>query len=145
MKFSIASLFTASSALALPSTLVARDGFLFLTNYNVRISGLYRTSEISFTLYDPISYPDDTPTNCTLLWGPIEPPNEDACENGQYAVRYQGSNLRSYTLEFERVSGSIPEKGSVSFSGEDENYTCSDDTTNPVSTCSYDGPIVVEV
>ncbi|KAL4863439.1 hypothetical protein BDV12DRAFT_177510 [Aspergillus spectabilis] len=68
MKFTVFSLLlAASSAVAIP-TLTVREGFLVLTELTARASSQSRTSSISFTLEDAVNYPDDTPTNCELIW-----------------------------------------------------------------------------
>ncbi|KAL2835480.1 hypothetical protein BJY01DRAFT_252605 [Aspergillus pseudoustus] len=145
MKLTVFSvLLAASSAVASP-TLAAREGSLTLTDFTARASSQSRTSTISFTLEDAVNYPDDTPTNCQLIWGPNGGlPREDACDNGQYLVRFANGQpgISDFTLEFERVSGSVPQQGTVTVT-EDDEYTCA--YSQGVETCTNSAPIVVSV
>ncbi|KAL2782928.1 hypothetical protein BJX66DRAFT_319489 [Aspergillus keveii] len=139
-------LLAASSALAAPAlTLTARGGALTLTDFTARASAQSRTSAISFTLEDAANYPDDTPTDCQLIWGPNGGlPNENACGNDQYLVRFANGqpSISGFTLEFERVSGPVAQQGSVTVEESDE-YTCA--YSQGVETCTHSVPIFVPV
>ncbi|KAL3464480.1 hypothetical protein BJX64DRAFT_286290 [Aspergillus heterothallicus] len=145
MKFTALSLLLAASSAVASPTLAAREGSLTLTDFTGRASSQSRTSTISFILEDAVNYPGDTPTNCQLIWGPNGGlPNENACGNGQYLVRFANGQpgISDFTLEFERVSGPVAQQGTVTITEGDE-YTCS--YSQGVQTCTNSIPILVAV
>ncbi|KAJ5152680.1 uncharacterized protein N7482_009158 [Penicillium canariense] len=154
MKFTaIASvLLAASSAFAAPSN-AKRSTSLQITDFQASAADPDSAS-MHFVLTDP-NYPDDTPTDCNLIWSYGSLPKEGArCNNGEYYIKFpQGApDFNLFTLELQRVSGSIPEDGQILLSSNANGgapgtkWIC---VNNPVEhvkiRCHYEGTLDIEV
>ncbi|KAJ5186706.1 hypothetical protein N7449_011470 [Penicillium cf. viridicatum] len=139
MNFTIVSLLLAASA-ALAVPIVERDSSIQISDFWVRASpGSFAT--MHFVATDP-SYPNDTPTDCNLIWTYGSSPKESArCNNSQYYIHFPDGavDFNQFTLGLERVSGPIAENGHVLLSSGTQ-WSCVDNPENDVQlSCSYDG------
>ncbi|KAJ5549708.1 hypothetical protein N7535_002355 [Penicillium sp. DV-2018c] len=113
MKFTAASIFLAAIP-ALASPIAERANTIQVSDFWAR-AGAGSSASMHFVVTDP-NYPDDTPTECNLLWSYGSSPKQNArCNNGEYYIRFPDGpvNYDKFTLELERVSGPIAEKGSA--------------------------------
>ncbi|KAJ6015914.1 hypothetical protein N7540_010505 [Penicillium herquei] len=147
MKFIIASvLLAASSAFAVPHA--KRESAIAITDLTARDS--ITDGMVSYTLTDP-NYPDDTPTTCYTFWNNGDGPDGAArCDNEEYYMKFPGwaDDFNSFTLEVERVNGSIPEDGSavLDSSAAGTNWICEDNPESDVFiTCAYSGTLEIYV
>ncbi|KAJ5734022.1 hypothetical protein N7493_002808 [Penicillium malachiteum] len=147
MKFIIASvLLAASSAFAVPHA--KRDSYISITDLIGRDS--ITDGSIGFTLTDP-NYPDDTPTDCYTFWVNGDGPDGSArCDNAEYYMKFPGwdDNFNLFTLEVQRVSGSIPENGSVVLdsSAAGSKWVCVDNPESGVNiNCVYNATLLISV
>ncbi|KAJ5730872.1 uncharacterized protein N7483_005380 [Penicillium malachiteum] len=147
MKFIIASvLLAASSALAVPHA--RRASSIAITDLTARDSVL--DGIVSFTLTDP-NYPDDTPTDCYTFWNNGDGPDPSArCYNEEYYIRFPAwaDDFNSFTLEVERVNGTIAEDGTavLDSSATGTNWICEDDPESGVNIeCAYSGTLEIAV
>ncbi|RJE22440.1 hypothetical protein PHISCL_05217 [Aspergillus sclerotialis] len=147
MKLTIASLILAATSVFAAPSGVKRDS-------SIQISDFRATSGASmhFVVTDS-NYPDDTPTDCNLIWQYGESPNKNArCNNSQYYIRFPNGpiDLNRFTLELERVSGDVPEKGQVLLSSNANGeapgtkWNCHKNEAG-ILFCSYDGVLEMQV
>ncbi|KNG80802.1 hypothetical protein ANOM_010925 [Aspergillus nomiae NRRL 13137] len=148
MKFTTFSLLlAASTALASPANV--RNESLKISEFTANASkdGM---ANLHFSLTDP-NYPDDTPTDCNVIWSWNAVPDENArCLGGNYYIRFpDGINQFSqWTIELERVSGPIKEIGQASFSDSapDTKWECKENPMDGViKRCYYNGIMEVKV
>ncbi|KAF5862706.1 hypothetical protein ETB97_011248 [Aspergillus alliaceus] len=149
MKFTVFSLLLAAdSVLAAPSN-VARSGSLRISEAQANTSKI-GDSTMHFVVTDA-NYPDDTPTDCNLIWASNGSPKQSArCNNSQYYIRFPngGQDIGSFTLELERVSGPIPEKGQAVLdrNAPGTKWICVDNPMDGVlKRCNYDGVLEIPV
>ncbi|KAE8141608.1 hypothetical protein BDV38DRAFT_268395 [Aspergillus pseudotamarii] len=148
MKFTaISLLLAASTALASPANI--RSESLKISGLTANASKL-GDSNIRFTLTDP-NYPDDTPTNCTVMWSTNSiPPSNARCNGNNYYIRLSGGvkEFDKFTIELERVSGPIKEIGQASFSetAPGSKWECKENPQEGVlKRCYYNGVMEVKV
>ncbi|KAJ5827819.1 hypothetical protein N7447_004582 [Penicillium robsamsonii] len=143
MKFTISLLLAASAALAVP--IVERDSSIQISDFWARASVVSAT--MHFVVTDP-NYPEDTPTDCNLMWTYGSSPEKRArCNNSQYFIHFPDGavDFNQFTLGLERVSGPIAENGQVSLSSGTE-WSCVDNPESGVQlSCSYDGVLNMPV
>ncbi|KAJ5494812.1 hypothetical protein N7463_010899 [Penicillium fimorum] len=142
MKFS-SLLLAASAALAVP--IVERDSSIQISDFWARASVV--SAMMHFVVTDP-NYPEDTPTDCNLMWTYGSSPETRArCNNSQYFIHFPDGavDFNQFTLGLERVSGSIAENGQVSLNSGTE-WSCVDNPESGVKlSCSYDGVLSMPV
>ncbi|KAE8414453.1 hypothetical protein BDV36DRAFT_286156 [Aspergillus pseudocaelatus] len=148
MKFTaISLLLAASTALASPANI--RSESLKISSLTANSSKL-GDSNIQFTLTDP-NYPDDTPTDCTVMWSTnSNPPSNSRCNGNNYYIRLLGGveKFDKFTIELERVSGPIKEIGQASFSetAPGSKWECKENPQEGVlKRCYYNGVMEVKV
>ncbi|KAJ6022719.1 hypothetical protein N7499_008034 [Penicillium canescens] len=115
MKFIAASLLLAASSVFAAPANSKRENSISISDFRASAT-TYSSATMHFVVIDP-NYPDDTPTDCNLIWSYGASPKQSArCNNGQYYIKFPDGaiNFHSFTLELERVSGPIAEKGQVS-------------------------------
>ncbi|KAI9934860.1 hypothetical protein ASPWEDRAFT_44386 [Aspergillus wentii DTO 134E9] len=151
MKLTIASLLlAASSALAAPTN--TTTNYLQISDFRARASTVGAT--MHFVVTDK-NYPDDTPTDCNLIWSYGSKPKESArCNNSQYYISFPNGpvDFNRFTLGLERVSGPIPEKGQVLLDSNKSGHApgtkwiCRDDPEPHVLIdCDYEGVLQMQV
>ncbi|PLB47500.1 hypothetical protein P170DRAFT_193637 [Aspergillus steynii IBT 23096] len=151
MKFSaLALLLAAGSAIAAPTTAAKRASALKITDFWANASRASGTTNMHMVLTDP-NYPDDTPTDCNVIWGFGKSPDENArCIGGNYYIRFPdgGADISQWSIELERVDGPIPVKARFALNDEVEGskWKCGP-TENPGVTerCNYEGVLEVPV
>ncbi|KAJ5128028.1 hypothetical protein N7448_008807 [Penicillium atrosanguineum] len=154
MKWTITSiLLAASSTLAAPTN-VARSNSIQISDFSARAASPASTASMHFVVTDA-NYPDDTPTDCNLIWTYEQLPKSNArCNNGEYYIRFpQGApDFNRFTLELERVSGPIPEQGQILLSSNANGeapgtkWICvNNPDPNVEISCSYDGVLELQV
>ncbi|KAJ6133810.1 hypothetical protein N7523_000132 [Penicillium sp. IBT 18751x] len=154
MKFTLASILLAASSTFAAPTNVARSNSIQISDFWARAGPLSPGAYMHFTVTDP-NYPDDTPTDCNLIWTYGWLPETNArCNNGEYYIKFpQGApDFNRFTLELERVSGSIPEDGHVLLSSNANGeapgtkWICvNNPDANTEISCSYDGILEMQV
>ncbi|CAG7930652.1 unnamed protein product [Penicillium olsonii] len=146
MKFIIASVLLAASALAAPAN-VQRSNTLQISDFRASNS-IINSASMHFVVTDA-NYPDDTPTECNLLWTYGNSPEQRArCNNNQYYIRFPDGpvDYNLFTLELERVSGPISEKGQAKLSSKTFPWKCVKDPKEGITIqCNYDGVLNMEV
>ncbi|KAJ5466827.1 hypothetical protein N7475_004579 [Penicillium sp. IBT 31633x] len=145
MKFTAISLLLATSSV-FASPLIERDSSLQISDFQASASA-GSSASMHFVLTDP-NYPDDTPTDCNLIWSYGSKPKLNArCNNSQYYIRFPGGavDFHKFILELERVSGPIPRNGHVTVTSGTE-WSCLENPTEGVQLrCSYDGILNIPV
>ncbi|KAF7121797.1 hypothetical protein CNMCM5793_009350 [Aspergillus hiratsukae] len=115
MKLTTASiLLAASSALAVPTN-IKRDSYIQISDFWAKAGPVSPGAFMHFVVTDP-NYPEDTPTECNLIWTYGHLPKTNArCNNGEYYIKFPNGapDFNWFTLELQRVNGSIPEDGRV--------------------------------
>ncbi|CAG8885708.1 unnamed protein product [Penicillium egyptiacum] len=145
MKFTVfCHLLAAGAALAVP--IVERDNSIQISDFWARASA-GSSATMHFVATD-LNYPDDTPTDCNLIWSYGSSPKESArCDNSQYYIRFPDGavDFNWFTLELLRVSGPIAENGHVLLSSGTQ-WSCVDNPESGVHlSCSYDGVLSMPV
>ncbi|KAJ5260786.1 hypothetical protein N7505_009136 [Penicillium chrysogenum] len=145
MKFTVFSLLLSASA-ALAAPVVERDSSIQISDFWARARAA-SSATMHFVVTDP-NYPDDTPTDCNLIWTYGSSPKESArCNNSQYYIRFpEGAvDFNRFTLELERVSRPIAENGQVLLRSGTQ-WSCVDNPESGVHlSCSYDGVLSMPV
>ncbi|KAJ5186048.1 hypothetical protein N7491_006081 [Penicillium cf. griseofulvum] len=145
MKFPVVFLLLAASA-ALAVPIVERDSSIQISDFWARASA-GSSATMHFVATDP-NYPDDTPTDCNLIWTYGSSPKETArCNNCQYFIHFPNGavDFNQFTLGLERVSGPIAENGQVLLSSGTE-WSCVDNPESGVQlSCTYNGPLSIPV
>ncbi|KAL4891976.1 hypothetical protein BDV59DRAFT_56483 [Aspergillus ambiguus] len=154
MKTAISLLLTATAAFAAPTNTTTQSTSLQISDMWATTSAKSNNANMHFVLTDP-NYPNDTPTDCNLIWPYGSDPDQNArCNNGQYYIRFPNgaTDIGYFTLELERVSGPIAEKGQVLLSdnangGAPGTKWICDELNNPGVTerCYYTGILEMEV
>ncbi|KAK9851282.1 hypothetical protein MYU51_011043 [Penicillium brevicompactum] len=146
MKFTIASVLFAASTFALPAN-VQRDNTLQISEFRASTS-IIDSASMHFVVTDA-NYPDDTPTDCNLLWTYGNSPEARArCNNSQYYIRFPDGpvDFNLFTLELERVSGPIAEKGQAKLSSKSAPWKCVKNPKEGIELqCEYDGVLSMKV
>ncbi|KAJ5632045.1 hypothetical protein N7490_008384 [Penicillium lividum] len=153
MKLTIASaIIAASSALAVPTS--KRNGFLAITEFTAVAGPSDPGASMHFVVTDP-KYPNDTPTDCNLIWDYGQLPKQTArCNDGEYYIKFpQGApNFNLFTLELQRVNGSIPEDGRAVLNSNANGgapgtkWICQDNPQADVDIkCAYNGTLYMSV
>ncbi|CAG8128433.1 unnamed protein product [Penicillium salamii] len=146
MKFTIASILLATSALAAPAN-VERSNTIQISDFNA-IASKINSASMHFVVTDA-NYPDDTPTDCNILWTYGSSPKQSArCNNSQYYIRFPDGpvDFNLFTLELERVSGPIPEKGQVKLSSKTYPWKCVKNPKDGINLqCNYEGILNMDV
>ncbi|KAJ5578122.1 uncharacterized protein N7459_007086 [Penicillium hispanicum] len=154
MKFTTTSiLLAASSAIASP-TMAKRAGPIQISDFNAIAGPVSPGATMHFVVTDP-NYPEDTPTDCNLIWTYGHLPKQNArCNNAEYYIKFpQGApDFNLFTLELQRVNGSIPEDGQVLLNSNKNGgapgtkWICEDNPRPYVNiTCAYDGILEMQV
>ncbi|EAW19915.1 uncharacterized protein NFIA_095350 [Aspergillus fischeri NRRL 181] len=143
----------ASSALAVPTN-IKRDSYIQISDFWARAGPTSPGASMHFVVTDP-NYPEDTPTDCNLIWTYGHLPKTNArCNNGEYYIKFPNGapEFNWFTLELQRVSGSIAEDGHVLLSSNANGaapgtkWICVNDPEPGVEiSCSYDGVLQMEV
>ncbi|KAJ5378072.1 uncharacterized protein N7496_005481 [Penicillium cataractarum] len=150
MKFTIPTIIlAASSAFAAPAE-VKRSTQFQVTDFWAIASYPTSSASMHFVLTDP-NYPDDTPTDCNLLWTYGNSPKQSArCNNGEYYIKFpQGApDFNLFTLELERVNGTIAEDRQILLSSNANGgapgtkWICKNDPSEDIRIrCDYDGTL----
>ncbi|GIC92444.1 uncharacterized protein Aud_008910 [Aspergillus udagawae] len=154
MKLTTASiLLAASSALAVPTN-IKRDSYIQISDLWAKAGPSSPGAFMHFVVTDP-NYPEDTPTDCNLIWTYGDLPKSNArCNNGEYYIKFPNGapDFNWFTLELQRVSGSIPEDGHVLLSSNANGaapgtkWICVNDPQPGIEiSCSYDGVLQMDV
>ncbi|KAJ5098270.1 hypothetical protein N7532_005271 [Penicillium argentinense] len=141
-------LLAASLAIAAPSTTKRESHSLQITDFNASGSKGGAGASMHFVVTDA-NYPDDTPTDCNLLWIYGESPNGRArCNNGKYKINFPDGvkDLHKFTLELVRQPEPIGERGQVvldsSVGGPGVGWSCVDNPNETVLVrCNYAGTL----
>ncbi|KAJ5951484.1 uncharacterized protein N7479_009897 [Penicillium vulpinum] len=145
MKFNAVSLLMAAGA-ALAVPIVERDNSIQISDFWARASA-GSSASMHFVVTDP-NYPEDTPTDCNLIWTYGSSPKESArCNNSQYFIHFPDGavDFNQFTLGLERVSGPISENGHALLTSGTE-WSCVDNPESSVQlSCSYDGVLSMPV
>ncbi|KAJ5799104.1 uncharacterized protein N7518_001172 [Penicillium psychrosexuale] len=144
MKITVVSLLLVAGAVAFP--IIERDSSIQISDFWARASA-GSSATMHFIVTDP-NYPDDTPTDCNLIWSYGSSPKENArCNNSQYYIHFPDGavDFNLFTLGLERVSGPITENGHVLLSSGTQ-WSCVDNPESGVQlSCSYDGVLSMSV
>ncbi|KAK2765401.1 hypothetical protein FQN54_008247 [Arachnomyces sp. PD_36] len=154
MKSTIATfLLAASSAFAAPADVKRQNHSIQITDFWAQSSNI-ASAYMHFVVTDS-NYPDDTPTDCNLIWTYGSTPKESArCNNSQYYIKFpQGPvDFNLFTLGLERVSGPIAEEGQILLSSNANGgapgtkWICEDYPQSGVAVhCAYDGVLEMGV
>ncbi|CAI7619351.1 hypothetical protein N7533_004480 [Penicillium manginii] len=149
MKYTIASvLLAASSAFAAPASTKREATSLQITDFNANV-GLDAT--MHFVLTDA-NYPNDTPTDCNLIWTYGHAPKESArCNNGKYHIQFPDGapDLHKFTLGLKRdESDPIQEQGQVLVDSKAEasNWVCVNNPSDGIKLhCDYSGTLEMPI
>ncbi|KAJ5109489.1 hypothetical protein N7456_006164 [Penicillium angulare] len=156
MKFLMASaLLAAGSTLAAPTTdNLKRENFISITDFHANAGPTSPGAFMHFVVTDP-NYPGDTPTDCNLIWTYGQSPKENArCNDSEYYIKFpQGPvDFNLFTLELQRVNGSIPEKGQILLSSNANGgapgtkWICQNNPKPNIDiSCSYEGTLQLSV
>ncbi|KKK19661.1 hypothetical protein ARAM_001648 [Aspergillus rambellii] len=148
MKFTIVSILLAAAYTLATPVNTKRDNFLQITELHARAS---LSATMHFVVTDP-NYPDDTPTECNLIWR--NPKLDARCNNGEYYIRFPMGppDFNLFTLELERVSGPIAEEGRILLSSNANGgapgtkWICVDNPEPHVLIdCNYEGTLEIGV
>ncbi|KAJ5301546.1 hypothetical protein N7508_006409 [Penicillium antarcticum] len=146
MKFTIASLLLAASSVFAAPANAKRENSISISDFRASAT-TYSSATMHFMVIDP-NYPDDTPTDCNLIWSYGSSPKQSArCNNGQYYIRFPDGavDFHGFTLELERVDGPIAEKGQALLKSGTE-WTCVENPEDMVLIrCGYTDVLTMNV
>ncbi|KAJ5771155.1 uncharacterized protein N7511_003206 [Penicillium nucicola] len=146
MRLTVASILLAASSVFVAPANSKRGNSISISDFTASAT-TYSSATMHFVVIDP-NYPEDTPTDCNLIWSYGSSPKQSArCNNSQYYIRFPDGavDFHSFTLELERVDGSIAEKGQALLKSGTE-WTCVDNPEDKILIrCSYTDVLTMNV